>query len=119
MRVFSDTVADITAVDSDDFLVKHQTVFQEDNKTHSNWKLTSCCHRCWVITQLFVSEDSVKKDDDEAEILRSSDGDNADNEMHLSLIDHESWCRKYDSYTTAAVLWRSNGEPPLILASYF
>ena len=32
MRVVSETVADIT-VDSDEFPVKHQTVFQEDNKT--------------------------------------------------------------------------------------
>ena len=33
MRVVSDTVADIIAVDSEEFPLKHQTVFQEDNKT--------------------------------------------------------------------------------------
>ena len=47
MRVVSETVADIT-VDSDEFPVKHQTVFQEDNKTSKlgvNFLLSPRCLR--------------------------------------------------------------------------
>ena len=44
MRVVSDTVADIIAVDSEEFPLKHQTVFQEDNnksKLRVNFLLSS------------------------------------------------------------------------------
>ena len=44
------------------------------------------CFNSSILSRRFVSEDIVKKDDDEGERLRSS-GD--DNEMHLSLIDAE------------------------------